>query len=75
MLGGRGLASVPDEELTELLRRVHKGEVSFPLRRSELLLMKTPALAETGDVLLGLDEPGVRAVIVSVLAERRARKP
>src|SRR5690606_3142403 len=71
---GRGLVSVPDGELETLLRRVHRGEVSFPLRRSELLLMKTPALAEQGDVLLGLDDKAVRAVLVSVLAERRAKR-
>lgn len=65
---------MPEHELETLLRRVHNGEVSFPLRRSELLLMKTPQLAELGDVLLGLDEAGVRAVIVAVLAERRMKK-
>ena len=53
---------------------VHRGEITYPLRRSELLLMKTPQLAELGDVLLGLDEGGVRAVLVAVLAERRARR-
>jgi hypothetical protein len=74
VLGGRGLLSVPEVELQTLLRRVHHGEVTFPLRRSELLMMKTPALAEHGDVLLGLDEAGVRAVLVSVLAERRTRR-
>ena len=74
VIGGRGLLGVPDEELEFLLRRVHQGEVSFPLRRSELLMMKTPSLAENGDLLLGLDEQGVRAVVVAVLAERRARR-
>ena len=74
MQNGRGLSSVPDVELETLLRRVHRGEITYPLRRSELLLMKTPALAELGDVLLGLDESGVRAVLVAVLAERRARR-
>lgn len=74
MVAGRGLSSVPDEELETLLRRVHRGEITYPLRRSELLLMKTPQLAELGDVLLGLDEGGVRAVLVAVLAERRARR-
>jgi hypothetical protein len=65
---------VPEQELETLLRRVHHGEVSFPLRRSELLLMKTPQLAELGDLLIGLDEAGVRAVIVAVLAERRTKR-
>jgi hypothetical protein len=54
-----------------LFRLVHEGKLSFPLRRSELLLLRTPHLAEHGDVLLGLDEPGVRAVLVAVIAERR----
>ena len=66
-----GLTAVPDDELLVLLRRVHEKQLSFPLKRSELLLLKTPRLAEHGDVLLGLDEAGVRAVLVSVIAERR----
>lgn len=76
MKGGIGLTQVPDDELELLFRRAHQGLLSYPLRRSELLLLGAPRLAEHGDALLGLDEKGVRAVLVAVLAERRhARKP
>ncbi len=68
-----GLTRVPDSDLEALLRRVHRGELRCPLRRSDLLLAGMNVLADHGDLLLGLDEAGVRAVVAAVLAERRAR--
>ncbi|MEO0322261.1 MAG: hypothetical protein AAF447_04855 [Myxococcota bacterium] len=68
---GRGLAAVPAEDLVKLLRLVHQGHVAFPLTRVELLVRGMNRLADHADVLVGLDEAGVRAVIVAVLAERR----
>lgn len=71
MKGGIGLTKVPDSELETLLRWIHRGMQRFPIRRSDFLGAGLPYLAEFGDLLQGLDEPGARAVIVAVLAERR----
>ena len=62
---------MPAEDLVKLLRLVHRGPVAFPLTSVELLVRGMNRLAEHGDVLVGLDEAGVRAVLVAVLAERR----
>ena len=69
---GRALSRVPSEDLEGLLRAVHHGRVEFPLRREALMLMGMNRLADHADVLIGLDEKGVRAVVVAVLAERRS---
>jgi hypothetical protein len=68
-----GLTKVPNADLESLLRRIHRGELRCPFRRSDLLLAGMNHLADEGDLLIGLPEPGVRAVILAVLAERRAR--
>jgi hypothetical protein len=73
-MNGMALTRVGDAELESLLRHVHRGNVRCPLRRSDVLLLGLNTLAERGDVLFGLDEAGVRAVITAVLAERRARR-
>lgn len=70
---GRGLSQVPSEDLEGLLRALHKKRVELPLRRETLLVMGMNRLADHADVLIGLDERGLRAVLVAVLAERRAR--
>ena len=71
MLGGRGLRPVPTEDLKTLLSAVHGQKVAFPLTRRWLLEMGMNRLAESADVLLGLEEAGVRAVLVAVIAERQ----
>lgn len=71
MKGGIGLTKVPDAELETLLRWIHRGEQRLPIRRSDFLASGLPYLSEYGDLLQGLDEPGARAVLVAVLAERR----
>lgn len=67
----RGLSKVPTEDLEDLLRAIHQGRLEFPLRREHLMVMGLNRLADGADVLIGLDERGVRAVIVAVIAERR----
>ena len=69
---GQALTKVPTEDLEALLRAVHRGRVEFPLRRQGLLLLGMNRLADHASVLQGLDERGLRAVLVAVLAERRA---
>jgi hypothetical protein len=69
---GSGLSGASTEELKELLRALHRGRLAFPLERTTLLVMGLNGLADHGDLLVGLDERGVRSVIVAVLAERSA---
>lgn len=66
-----GLSALSDEQLKAVLKRVYSKELSCPFKRSDLLLRGLNAVAEEGDLLFGLDEAGVRAVISAVLAERR----
>ena len=74
MKGGHGLTKVPTGELETLLRWLHRGEVKAPITRSFCLSSALPYLGEAGDLIFGLDEPAVRAVLVAVIAERRAKK-
>ena len=69
-----GLSPVPDEDLEDLVRLIYKGHIPFPLERRRLLELGMNRLADHGDVLIGLDERGTRAVLSAVLAERRARR-
>jgi len=69
---GTGLTGASTEELKELFRALVRGRLSFPLERTTLLVMGLNGLADHADLLVGLDERGVRSVVVAVLAERRA---
>ena len=69
-----GLTKLTDEQLAKLLRSIYRGELECPFGRSDLLMRGLNAAAEEGDLLFGLDERGVRAVISATLAERRALK-
>jgi len=68
---GAGLTEVETQHLKQLLSLVHKRELSFPLdvhelTRTGLQHCAPPLLGQ----LRGLDEAGVRAVLIAVLAER-----
>ena len=69
-----GLVSVETELLRQLLRHVHRGEILAPMTPAKLAPMgfqhHSEALMGT---LRGLDDAGVRAVLVAVLAERMNR--
>jgi len=69
------LTSVSDEHLERLLRLVHRAEVRCPLDVVELARI---GLQDQVEVMLGmlrgLDAAAVRAVLVAVLAERRAAR-
>ncbi|MAD61855.1 MAG: hypothetical protein CMH49_10155 [Myxococcales bacterium] len=67
-----GLSSLSDEQLKAVLRRVYSKELPCPFKRSDLLLRGLNAVAEEGDLLFGLDELGVKAVITAVISERRS---
>lgn len=66
-----GLVGVPTDHLERLFRRLVRGELVLPLTKASLLAMGFNEVAVSGDLLLGLDARGVRAVLVAVIAERR----
>ena len=70
-LGGTGLTRLSTDELEEMLRALHQGRLRFPIRMSELIGNGLPHIAEKAEVLQGLDERGLRVLLVSVIAERR----
>lgn len=67
-----GLSRVSTEDLTRLLRIVHRGTVPFPISRASLVLCAFGHLEGELDLLVGRDQAGARAMLVAVIAERRA---
>lgn len=70
-----GLTTVPTDHLERLFRRLVRGELELPLTKASLHAMGFNEIAHGGDILLGLDERGARAVLVSVIAERKRTEP
>ena len=74
MTDGLGLTGLATRDLRTLLRMLHQGELRCPLDIVELTRI---GLQEPAEFLLrqlrGLDAAGVRAVLVCVLAERKAQ--
>ncbi|MEC7240620.1 MAG: hypothetical protein VXW32_05240 [Myxococcota bacterium] len=70
-----GLTTLKTEELKTLLRLLHRGQLSLPLTAHSVACAgfqyKHHELMAN---LRGLDEAGVRAVLVCVLAERLAQE-
>lgn len=70
-----GLTSLKTEELKTLLRLLHRGQLLLPLTAHSIACAgfqyKHHELMAN---LRGLDEAGVRAVLVCVLAERLAQE-
>ena len=66
------LTGVPTRELEQLLRHQYRGELESPVTVAGLarvgLQHRSEELMQS---LRGLDEAGVRAVLVAVIAERR----
>lgn len=73
MIGaGAGLTRVDTEALRTLLRSLHRGDVRGPLSVHDLARVGLQYAAE--DLLghlRGVDDAGLRAVLVAVIAERR----
>ena len=69
-----GLTSLSDDQLKTILKKVYQKNLQCPFHRSDLLVRGLNAVAEEGDLLFGLNEAGVRAVISAVLSERRTVK-
>jgi hypothetical protein len=68
-----GLTQVATDDLKALLRHVHRGDLACPVTPEGLarvgLQDRTEGILHG---LRGLDEAGVRAVLVAVLAERES---
>lgn len=75
MIGaGTGLTPVSTDALIHLLRLTYRQELTFPLTITELTRVGLQSNANSllGQ-LRGLEATGTKAVLVSVLAERKAR--
>jgi hypothetical protein len=71
---GRALVDVPTEQLKSLFRAQVRGELRCPLEAWEIARFGLQSWqGELLEALRGLDDAGVRAVLVAVLAERAAR--
>ena len=75
MTPGEGLTSLKTEELKTLLRLLHRGQLILPLTAHSVACAGFQyKQQELMSNLRGLDEAGVRAVLVCVLAERLAKQ-
>jgi hypothetical protein len=72
MQGGVGLAAVSTDDLRLMLVRVHRGQLVCPVTQARLVIAGLPQLVDKVGFLSGLDEAATRAVLVAVIAERRA---
>lgn len=73
MLQPLGLKGVKTKDLEQVLRLVHRGELSCPIDQTGLAVAGLLRLGDDLGHLRGLDQAGVRAVLVAVIAERRPR--
>jgi len=70
---GRGLVPVSDDALRTLLRSLYRGDLTAPLDLPGLTRVGLQyCSAELLHHLRGLEDTAVRAVVVAVLAERKA---
>lgn len=70
-----GLTQAPTHALITLLRAIYKNELSLPLSLPDLTRHGLQfCAAELQGALRGLDAPAVTAVLVCVIAERRAQE-
>lgn len=65
-----GLTRLTDEHLKTLYKHVYRGTLTCPFQRRDLLSLGLNPQAEEAEMLFGLAEPAVRAVVLAVLAER-----
>jgi len=67
-----GLTGLADTDLERLLRALHRGELPCPITPQSLAIGGLTYLQDRVEFLKGLDAAAVRAVLVAVLAERKA---
>lgn len=70
---GKALTAVRTEDLVALLRGVHRGELACPITPKGLATVGELHLLDAVSFLQGLDKEATRAVLVAVIAERKAR--
>ncbi|MBZ0121462.1 MAG: hypothetical protein K8H88_30985 [Sandaracinaceae bacterium] len=73
-----GLTHLATTDLENLLRALHRGQLTCPIGPRELTAAGLAYLQDRVEALKGLDQSAVRAVLVAVIAERkneRQRKP
>jgi len=75
MFGAVGLTEVARADLKKALKVVHSGQLCAPLSLPELTRCGLQHCAnDLMGALRGVDTAGMRAVLVSVLAERMAQE-
>jgi hypothetical protein len=74
VFGSKGLVTVRDEDLVKLLRAIHRGELECPITRTGLASAGLLRLGDELEHLRGHEAPAVTAILLAVLAERRARQ-
>jgi hypothetical protein len=74
VIGSSGLTGVRDADLVRLFRAVHRGQLVCPFTRIGLTTAGLLGIADELDALRGLDAVAVKAVLIAVIAERRARR-
>lgn len=67
-----GLTTIPDAELARLFQLSVRGELPDPIERQALMLRGFNEIADYGEVLHGLPAKAVQAVLMAVIAERKA---
>jgi hypothetical protein len=72
MRGGEGLTAIPLRDLRTMLSRLHRGALVAPITHQQLVVAGLPHLVDRVGFLSGLDASAVRAVLVAVIAERKA---
>lgn len=74
MFAARGMTAVATADLERLLRAVHRGTLAFPISRAGLIAHAFGDIEGELDLLVGRDQDAARALLVAVIAERRARE-
>ncbi len=69
-LGANGLKQVKTPDLKDLLRAVHRGDLPCPITQDGLAATGLLRMGDQIGHLRGLDEAGVKAVLIAVIAER-----
>ena len=71
---GKAITEVRTEHLEALLKSVYKEQLVCPLTAQTVALAGFLGIRDRIEFLYGLEKPAVTAVLVAVIAERRAPK-
>lgn len=70
--GGKALSDVATSDLEKLLGLLHRGRLECPVTHQALVFAGASHLIDKVTFLATLDSAATRAVLVAVIAERRA---